>query len=63
VLNAMDKLLVLRNGRVEAFGPPSEVLVRLVRPSNPRALAPSSNDTSTSQSPSTQRAVSKEAAQ
>jgi ATP-binding cassette subfamily C protein len=41
VLNAMDKLLVLRNGRVEAFGPPNEVLVRLVRPANPRKLAPS----------------------
>ena len=31
VLNSMDKLLILRAGRVEAFGPPSEVLVRLVR--------------------------------
>jgi ATP-binding cassette, subfamily C, type I secretion system permease/ATPase len=31
VLKNMDKLLVLRAGRVEAFGPPSEVLVRLVR--------------------------------
>ena len=41
VLNTMDKLLVLRGGRVEAFGPPSEVLVRLVRPSNSRAPAPS----------------------
>ena len=30
VLNSMDKLLILRAGRVEAFGPPSEVLVRLV---------------------------------
>jgi ATP-binding cassette, subfamily C, bacterial len=41
VLNAMDKLLVLRNGRVEAFGPPNEVLVRLVRPANARKIAPS----------------------
>lgn len=32
VLNCMDKLLVLRSGRVEAWGPPSEVLIRLVRP-------------------------------
>ena len=40
VLNAMDKLLVLRAGRVEAFGPPSEVLVRLVRPPSARALVP-----------------------
>jgi ATP-binding cassette subfamily C protein len=39
VLNAMDKLLVLRAGRVEAFGPPSEVLIRLVRPTGARALA------------------------
>jgi ATP-binding cassette subfamily C protein len=31
VLNSMDKLLILRAGRMEAFGPPSEVLVRLVR--------------------------------
>ena len=50
VLNAMDKLLVLRNGRLEAFGPPSEVLVRLVRPSNTRALAPSGESASPSQS-------------
>ena len=34
VLNKMDRLLVLRAGRVEAFGPPSEVLRRLVRPTN-----------------------------
>jgi ATP-binding cassette, subfamily C, bacterial len=40
VLNAMDKLLVLRNGRVEAFGPPSEVLIRLVRPPAARTLTP-----------------------
>ena len=31
VLNAVDKLLILRAGRLEAFGPPSEVLHRLVR--------------------------------
>jgi len=31
VLKSMDKLLILRAGRVEAFGPPNEVLVRLVR--------------------------------
>src|SRR5262249_51846796 len=42
ILNSMDKLLVLRSGRVEAFGPPSEVLIRLVRPSGARpASAPS----------------------
>jgi ATP-binding cassette, subfamily C, bacterial len=56
VLNAMDKLLVLRNGRVEAFGPPSEVLVRLVRPAGARALA-------TVQSPEGDAAVNKDAAQ
>ena len=33
VLSAMDKLLILRGGRMEAFGPPSETLVRVVRPS------------------------------
>jgi ATP-binding cassette subfamily C protein len=36
ILNSMDKLLVLRSGRVEAFGPPSDVLIRLVRSSNVR---------------------------
>src|SRR4030081_2171949 len=30
VLNSMDKLLILRAGRVEPFGPPSEVLLRVV---------------------------------
>jgi ATP-binding cassette subfamily C protein len=34
VLNSTDKLLILRAGRMEAFGPPSEVLVRVVRPAN-----------------------------
>lgn len=34
VLNSMDKLLILRGGRVEAFGPPNEVLVRIVRSSS-----------------------------
>jgi ABC-type protease/lipase transport system fused ATPase/permease subunit len=57
VLNAMDKLLVLRNGRVEAFGPPNEVLVRLVRPANTRKLAPSD------QAREADGAASKEAAQ
>jgi ATP-binding cassette, subfamily C, bacterial len=35
VLNSMDKLLILRAGRVEAFGPPSEVLLRVVRNAQP----------------------------
>jgi ATP-binding cassette, subfamily C, bacterial len=33
VLNCMDKLLILRAGRVEAFGPANEVLIRVVRSS------------------------------
>lgn len=32
VLRTMDKLLILKSGRVEAFGPPSETLMRIVRP-------------------------------
>jgi ATP-binding cassette subfamily C protein len=45
VLNSMDKLLILRAGRVEAFGPPSEVLLRVVRPpgSRPPALPDAEN--------------------
>ncbi|MCC7251268.1 type I secretion system permease/ATPase, partial [Hyphomicrobium sp.] len=31
LLNLVDKVLILRGGRMEAFGPPSEVLHRLVR--------------------------------
>jgi ATP-binding cassette, subfamily C, bacterial len=45
VLNTMDKLLILRAGRLEAFGPPSDVLLRLVRPpakSEPVPAAPAS---------------------
>jgi hypothetical protein len=38
LLNSMDKLLVLRAGRMEAFGPPKDVLRRLVG-----AAAPSQN--------------------
>ena len=30
LLNSVDKVLILRAGRVEAFGPPAEVLHRLV---------------------------------
>jgi ATP-binding cassette, subfamily C, bacterial len=63
-LNAMDKLLVLRNGRVEAFGPPNEVLVRLVRPSSARKLAPSGEGNVPSGEPrEPESAVSKEAAE
>jgi ATP-binding cassette subfamily C protein len=39
VLNAMDRLLILRGGRIEAFGPPADVLVRLVRPDQAAAAA------------------------
>lgn len=31
LLNLVDKVLILRSGRMEAFGPPNEVLHRLVR--------------------------------
>jgi ATP-binding cassette, subfamily C, bacterial len=34
ILNIMDKLLVLRAGRAEAFGPPDEILRRLTRATN-----------------------------
>jgi ATP-binding cassette subfamily C protein len=40
VLNSVDKLLILRAGRVEALGPPSEVLHRLVRSANGRTPLP-----------------------
>jgi ATP-binding cassette, subfamily C, bacterial len=64
VLNAMDKLLVLRNGRVEAFGPPNEVLVRLVRPATARKLAPSSEGHARSDQPrEVAGAANKEAAE
>jgi ATP-binding cassette subfamily C protein len=39
VLNCMDKLLILRSGRVEAFGPPNEVLIRVVRGSSNAPVA------------------------
>jgi len=35
VLHSVDKLLILRAGRVEAFGPPNEILHRLVKPGRP----------------------------
>jgi ATP-binding cassette subfamily C protein len=40
VLNSMDKLLVLRAGRAEAFGPPGEILRRLSQATNGHAKAP-----------------------
>jgi ATP-binding cassette subfamily C protein len=35
LLNIVDKVLILRAGRIEAFGPPSQVLHRVIRPSGP----------------------------
>lgn len=35
LLNCVDKVLILRSGRIEAFGPPQEVLHRAVRPAEP----------------------------
>jgi ATP-binding cassette subfamily C protein len=49
VLNSMDKLLILRAGRVEAFGPPSEVLLRVVRSVPARASSPSNTERDASQ--------------
>jgi ATP-binding cassette subfamily C protein len=48
LLNSVDKVLILRAGRAEAFGSPSEVLHRLVRssggdkPEQPRRIESSS---------------------
>jgi ATP-binding cassette subfamily C protein len=40
VLNSMDKVLILRAGRMEALGLPSEVLLRVVRSAPPRVALP-----------------------
>jgi ATP-binding cassette subfamily C protein len=40
ILNIMNKLLVLRAGRAEAFGPPAEILRRLTRATNGAAHKP-----------------------
>jgi ABC-type protease/lipase transport system fused ATPase/permease subunit len=45
VLNCMDKLLILRAGRVEAFGPPSEVLMRIVKPARAAPASSTTNGT------------------
>lgn len=42
LLNIVDKVLILRGGRMEAFGPPSEVLHRLVRANGAAASAAAS---------------------
>ena len=44
VLNSMDKVLVLRAGRVEAFGPPRDVLNRRVQTSNGGSMPPTPID-------------------
>jgi ABC-type protease/lipase transport system fused ATPase/permease subunit len=46
----MDKLLILRAGRVEAFGPPSDVLIRVVKSARVPE-APQSPDRSAAQTP------------
>lgn len=38
LLSNVDKVLILRNGRAEAFGPPQEVLHRLVKSATPAAV-------------------------
>ncbi|WP_244534525.1 type I secretion system permease/ATPase [Hyphomicrobium sp. CS1GBMeth3] len=45
LLNLVDKVLILRSGRMEAFGPPSEVLHRLVRASGATASGGSAGAT------------------
>ena len=39
LLSNVDKVLILRNGRAEAFGPPQEVLHRLVKSATPNPQA------------------------
>lgn len=39
VLKAVDKVLVIKEGRVEAFGPRDEVLARVLKPKSVRPLA------------------------
>jgi ATP-binding cassette subfamily C protein len=50
VLSAMDQLLILRGGRMEAFGPPSETLVRVVRPGETPVRAAASAQQESAQS-------------
>jgi ATP-binding cassette, subfamily C, bacterial len=56
VLNSMDKVLILRAGRAEAFGPPGDVLVRAV----PAAVTAAPSATANSGSMLEKQPVSKE---
>jgi ABC-type protease/lipase transport system fused ATPase/permease subunit len=38
VFRTADKMLVLRDGRVELFGPRDQVMARLVKPAEVRAV-------------------------
>jgi ATP-binding cassette subfamily C protein len=63
LLNSVDKVLILRAGRVEAFGPPNEVLHRLVRtgsPVRPSPVPASSSESAEGAQPSTRRGHSNE---
>jgi ATP-binding cassette subfamily C protein len=51
VLNTMDKLLILRAGRVEAFGPPGDVLIRVVPPSASPPATPAQTPASSQLAP------------
>jgi ATP-binding cassette subfamily C protein len=42
LLNVVDRVLILRGGRAEAFGPPKEVLRRIFHPSGPSPSPPQS---------------------
>jgi ATP-binding cassette subfamily C protein len=46
LLNIVDKVLILRAGRIEAFGPPAEVLHRVIRTggAEQRPLTPARGD-------------------
>jgi ATP-binding cassette, subfamily C, bacterial len=46
LLNTVDKVLILRSGRIEAFGPPSQVLHRVIRTggAEQRPLAPARSE-------------------
>jgi ATP-binding cassette, subfamily C, bacterial len=45
LLSSVDRVLVLRNGRAEAYGPPSKVLHRVVPGTTPSSPLPPANAT------------------